>query len=242
MTTPAAVHLHILYARRATKAVILRRGPARHVRCILWDWSDDTFEDGQWFRGRIRPEHSDISADGRHFLYLAYDYGPGGASVGHAWTAISRPPWLTALALYPDASYRGGGGRFLDDRRYLVDTTRDNQDLIRRAEGLERVFEAPRTETNTLGIAHEDGRRVNFRPEDLEHLSATTPNRPGPENIRVEGGKLFRWFAKPDGSLDRSELIRDFTEMRFETLRAPYDWRDEAPDDLDWHPLGEERS
>ena len=54
----------------------------------------------------------------------------------------------------------------------------------------------------------------------------------------TQGGCLFR---RVGGDM---ELIRDFTDMEFEHIRAPYDWREEAEDDpapKAWHPLGEDR-
>ena len=52
------------------------------------------------------------------------------------------------------------------------------------------------------------------------------------------GGRLYRRRGQ------ELELIRDFTEMAFEPLRAPYDWRDETPaaeEPVPWHPLDGER-
>ena len=45
--------LHFLLAREASTGVLFRRGPSRWVRLIKWNVADDTFEMGQWFKGRI---------------------------------------------------------------------------------------------------------------------------------------------------------------------------------------------
>ena len=45
----------------------------------------------------------------------------------------------------------------------------------------------------------------------------------------TQGGKLYRRNGM------ELELIRDFTDMEFEPIRAPYDWRQEGSDP--WHPL-----
>ena len=47
------------------------------------------------------------------------------------------------------------------------------------------------------------------------------------------GGKLYRRQGL------ELELIRDFTDMEFEAVRAPYDDRVE---DTPWHPLDNDRS
>lgn len=103
MTPP---RLSVLTARDCSRAVILRRGPARVVATIGWDRDDDSFQEGQWLRGRIYEHRSDLSPDGRHLIVFA---GKGGS---HWWTAVSRAPWLTAIAFLPQASTWCGGGAF----------------------------------------------------------------------------------------------------------------------------------
>ncbi len=50
---PVPCRLLFILARDANKAVIFRRGPTKWVQIILWDTARDTFEQGQWFHGRI---------------------------------------------------------------------------------------------------------------------------------------------------------------------------------------------
>ena len=124
-----ACSLYVILAREAPRAVILRRGGTGVVRLILWQTDTDEFEPGQWFRGRIHGEFSDLSPDGRLFIYAAGKQSMAAARAseyGYAWTAISRPPYLTALALWPAAkpvrgSIYDGGGLFVDGRTVLLD-------------------------------------------------------------------------------------------------------------------------
>ncbi len=125
-----ACRLYSILARKAPRAVILRRGGTKHVRLILWHTGSDEFEPGQWFGGRIHGELSDLSPDGSLFIYAAGRQGGGNPKhpeYGYAWTAISRPPYLTALVLWPAAragepgSIYDGGGLFLDERTVLLD-------------------------------------------------------------------------------------------------------------------------
>ncbi|KAF0812221.1 hypothetical protein IGB42_03211 [Andreprevotia sp. IGB-42] len=78
---------------------------------IRWDTANDTFELGQWFRGRIYEQMSDLSDDGELLLYVARKGGQRTLDElgSDTWTAISRPPYVTALALWPHAGYCGGG-------------------------------------------------------------------------------------------------------------------------------------
>jgi hypothetical protein len=105
MTTPAApCRLAVFLSRKSPIAVILRRGPSAWAQLTQWDRNTDTFTPGQWFHGHIYERRCDLSPDGRLFIYFAAKHGrrdgdPDG--VGESWTAISRPPYFTALALWP---------------------------------------------------------------------------------------------------------------------------------------------
>jgi len=108
MTAP---RLHVLTATDSPAAVILRRGPSREVATVGWNRATGELQPGQWLRGRIHEFRSDLSPDGRHLIVFA---GRGGTLW---WTAISRAPWLTALAFLPQSSAWGGGGAFTQPGR-----------------------------------------------------------------------------------------------------------------------------
>jgi hypothetical protein len=99
------------------KYVIIRRGPSKSVCTMLWDRRNDTFKLGQWLRGRIYERRCDVSPDGKHFIYFAMNGKRGGPMKG-SWTAISRTPYLKALALWPWGDCWNGGGLFLTDSRF----------------------------------------------------------------------------------------------------------------------------
>jgi hypothetical protein len=112
---PARVHP--ILARKANTAVIIRRGPSKSVCTMLWNRSNDTFKLGQWLRGRIYERRCDLSPDGKHFIYFAMN-GKWSGPVKGSWTAISRAPYLKALALWPWGDCWNGGGLFLTDSRF----------------------------------------------------------------------------------------------------------------------------
>jgi hypothetical protein len=100
-------------------AIIFRRGPSKWVEIIRWDTASDSIERGHWFHGRIYQRRCDLSPDGSKLIYFASKFT--GATVKdkeytYAWTAISKPPWLTALALWPKGDCWHGGGLFRDER------------------------------------------------------------------------------------------------------------------------------
>lgn len=99
--------------------MIFRRGPSKWVQLIKWNTKTDTFELGQWFHGRIYERRSDLSPDGALLIYFAQKISGRSikdAEYTYAWTAISRPPFLTALALWPKGDCWHGGGLFRDAR------------------------------------------------------------------------------------------------------------------------------
>jgi hypothetical protein len=111
--------LQVLLARRAPIGVIFRRGPSKWVQVIKWDTQRDVFEEGQWFHGHIYVGRSDLSPDGSLLIYFASKFNEKTLSdkeYTYAWTAVSKPPFLTALALWPKGDCWHGGGLFITSR------------------------------------------------------------------------------------------------------------------------------
>jgi hypothetical protein len=107
-------------AQIARVAVVVRRGPASWAQLTLWDTQRDEFTPGAWFRGRIYEDKCDLSPDGQLFVYSALQGRRSRTSTTHCWTAVSRPPWLHALVLWPMGTTYGGGGRFVGNRRLVL--------------------------------------------------------------------------------------------------------------------------
>jgi len=120
MTRPYPPRLHVLLAREAATAVVIRRGPARKVGIFGWDRATDRITPGQWLNGRIYERRCDLSPDGRHMIYFAMNGRWSDPVSKGSWTAISRAPYLKAVTFYPQGDCWGGGGLFLDDRRYWL--------------------------------------------------------------------------------------------------------------------------
>jgi hypothetical protein len=102
------ISLYAILARDARVGVIFRRGPSKQVLLLLWRTDTDQFYEGQWFKGRIYERRCDLSPSGERLVYFAASYKPPYAT----WTAVSRPPFLTAVALWPKGDAWGGGGLF----------------------------------------------------------------------------------------------------------------------------------
>lgn len=105
-------------ARDASRVVLLRRGPSKLVLAVTWDTARHEFHAGQWFKGRIYEHRCDLSPSGERFVYLA----ASNKEPFYAWTAVSRPPFLTALALWPNCGAWGGGGLFDGERTLALNS------------------------------------------------------------------------------------------------------------------------
>ena len=97
--------LSVILARDAPVGVIFRRGPTNWTQVIRWNTATDTFDAGQWFKGRIYERRCDLSPSGEKLIYFAAKHhlarNPD-PSYRSSWTAISKIPYLTALALWPN--------------------------------------------------------------------------------------------------------------------------------------------
>jgi hypothetical protein len=112
--------LFVVLAREAPIGVVLRRGPASWCHLVRWHTDTDEFDSGAWFKGRIYEDRCDLSPDGQLFLYFALKGSRWGTSYKGTWTAVSRPPWLHALVLWPQGDTWGGGGRFVAKRKVAL--------------------------------------------------------------------------------------------------------------------------
>jgi hypothetical protein len=114
-----APRIHVLLASHAAIGVVIRRGPSKSVCTILWDRRRDTFQLGQWLKGRIYERRSDVSPDGKHLIYFAMN-GKWKSEAKGSWTAISRTPFLKAVAIFPKGDCWNGGGLFTGNNTYWL--------------------------------------------------------------------------------------------------------------------------
>lgn len=112
----SGVRVYALLARDRPRAVIFRRGPSKQVLVLGWRTDNDTFYLGQWLKGRIYERRCDLSPRGQRLVYFAAKF----RGSYYSWTAVSRPPYLTALALWPKADTWGGGGLFASEDELLL--------------------------------------------------------------------------------------------------------------------------
>jgi hypothetical protein len=137
-----SARLHVLLASKAPTAVVIRRGPSKSVCTILWNREADTFRLGQWLRGRIFERRSDISPDGNHLIYFAFN-GRWKSKVGGSWTAISRAPFLKAVSLFAKGDAWHGGGLFTSKSRFWLNNGRGHRSVEESSEVVRDEHFAP---------------------------------------------------------------------------------------------------
>jgi hypothetical protein len=117
--TSFPARLHILVPKEGENAIVIRRGPSKQTCILSWNTRTDEVGVSQWLKGRIYERRSDISPDGKYWIYFAMN-GRWSSKAKGSWSAIARAPWLKAIALMPKGDCWHGGGLFLDKKRYWL--------------------------------------------------------------------------------------------------------------------------
>jgi hypothetical protein len=195
--------LYVLLAREVRRGVIFRRGPSKYVLLISWDLQTDTFTAGQWLKGKVYERRSDLSPRGDLLLYFAGNQRPPYGT----WTAISRPPYFTALALWPKGDTWGGGGHFLDQSSIALNHP-PGQSLL--AEGFHLP---PWMKVEPFGTSPGAGEDDPIWIGRLERDGWRVVSHPSPDFTRPEDGMWARFepphiLEKPHPGVPGHHVLR----------------------------------
>ena len=103
----STARIHVLGAKEAPVAVIVRRKPSRTWHILKWDLLSDELTPGSWFHGKLYPLRSDLSWDGRLMSYLAM------GSSGDIWNGLCEVPFLKTVAEWKNTGTWNGGAVWL---------------------------------------------------------------------------------------------------------------------------------
>lgn len=111
-------NLYVIFARDAPVAAVLRRGPSRWYQVTKWRTDIDEFEPGAWIKGHIYEYKCDLSPDGELLSYFCLQGAKliRGELATDSWAAISRLPWLKAIALWRVGTTYGSAPHFVSSR------------------------------------------------------------------------------------------------------------------------------
>ena len=105
---PVPARIDGLLARDTNVAVIFRRGPSKRTQLLRWNLDTDEIVPGQWIGGKVYTRRCDLSHDGALLVGAFTNYSQSQARQRSqrgdpdfdSWTAVSRPPYFTALAIW----------------------------------------------------------------------------------------------------------------------------------------------
>jgi hypothetical protein len=164
-------------AAHAPVVAVLRRGPSDWCHLGAWDYAVDSYESGAWVHGVIYPQRCDLSPDGRWLSYFVLKKASDWPA-GNAYVAISRLPWLTALAAWGIGSTWTRGAHFVADtdvwewedpdvgdpspcrQRYGLARTRPESFAVERRRGWTETPDAPPRRSDDLW---DEGREITMR-------------------------------------------------------------------------------
>jgi|GEM_PF-4811693 hypothetical protein len=67
MKKAASARVQVLLANDSPQGALIRRDPSKKTGIIGWNRLNDTFQVGQWLKGKIYPERCDITPDGKNW-------------------------------------------------------------------------------------------------------------------------------------------------------------------------------
>jgi len=154
--------IKMLHARKANTSVIFRRGPSKWVQVLKWNTKTDEITEGQWFNGRIYTDKSDLSPYGNYMIYFAAKFKE--EKNQYTWTAISKPPYLTAIALWKKNDTFDGGGLFESTRKIYLNHVKEEAKVEEGAD----ISELKITLNTARKFPHYDIEGVRMRRDNWE--------------------------------------------------------------------------
>lgn len=106
--------LFCIPALNAPVVAVIRRGPSAWFNLGVWNVDRLGYESGGWIKASLYPQRCDLSPDGRWFCYFTLKTSAKWQA-GSTYVAISRLPWLTALAAWGTCGTWTRGVHFVKD-------------------------------------------------------------------------------------------------------------------------------
>ncbi len=104
MSSAPTLRLHLFFATQNDRAVILRQGPSKLFRMILWHRDTDRFEDGQWLKHKVYPDRCALSPDGQLSCSLRWT-ASGALRPKAVIQRFQSPPISQPLSCTPKATH-----------------------------------------------------------------------------------------------------------------------------------------
>ena len=232
MTAPPP-RLFGIPAARAPIVAVFRRGPSDWSHVGRWDVGRGVYEPGAWIHANLYPQRADVSPDGRWLSYFTLKPGARWA-VGGTYIALSRLPWLTALAAWPTCGTWTCGAHFVEDRR----TWEPGAPQVGHVGAVQRSFGMAWTRAATFAVERRRGwtETADTPPRSLndawdqQRAVAMEKRRPG---TRADVRLVVRgYYAAFRSTLPGAPKDTDYTIVERGRVQPVADaqWADWAPD------------
>lgn len=190
MAASAPPRLFGIVATKADTVAVIRRGPTDWCHVGAWDTHRRRYQSGSWIKGKIFPQRCDLSPDGQWFCYMAYK-ASGQGELDDSYVAISRLPYLEALAAWSLGSTYSRGLHFADDPRsgampepnvgsvppgkhgIALRATRAEQFAVERRRGWRETADSPPRAPGDMWDEGREARLYRDQPHDKRPLRLT---------------------------------------------------------------------
>jgi hypothetical protein len=209
-------------ATAADVVAVLRRGPSGWSHVGRWDIAARRYEPGSWLHGVLYPQRCDLSPDGRYLCYFAFK-GNSTGDLGATYIAISRLPWLTALAAWRTPGTWTRGAHFVADAGRCDLGPPDAGDIS----GLRDRYGLAMTEAAAYPVE----RRRGWRETPDTQARAVTDRwdevamaRPQPEPVSGRApwrGGTRPWLVVSGGYAAHRQLPQHYDPPRYELRDGP---------------------
>jgi hypothetical protein len=214
MSTSASPRVYCIPAIDAPIVAVFRRGPSKWWQVGRWQLDEPDYAPGAWLKGQLYPRRCDLSPDGRWLCYFTLKVGARWDS-GDTYCAVSRLPWLTALAAWPTCGTWTRGFRFVESggdvweigepehgavracrARYGLKALEPVQFAVERQRGWREASDCPPRDPADFWDQRRNARLVKPQPNGQLNLFVESEGWPGGEwnSGSVEGLRVAYWL------------------------------------------------
>ncbi len=190
---------------------VIRRGPSKWSHLGKWDLGRHAYKPGGWIKANLYPQRCDLSPDGRWFCYFTLKTSAKWKA-GSTYVAISRLPWLTALAAWGTYGTWTRGLHFVNDKRvwHVDEPDAGNVAPCRKRFGIAVTESATFAVERRRGWVESPGtpQREPDDMWDLRRIGVLEMEKPRPRSNAATKLRVYGYFAAfRSGSPGRSKEI-----------------------------------
>lgn len=167
-------------------AVVMEKRPRQWWRLGRWDLVSGLYEEGAWFCGLLYPQRCDLSPGGLWFSYFAFKPNSDWPA-GESYDAISRMPWLQALAAWREIGTYSRGYHFVEECKVwdIGDATVGDVNPCRESFGMRRTEPEQFSVARRRGWKESESTPPRSSSDVWDDLRKVTMEKPSPVDDRA---------------------------------------------------------